>query len=160
MHYVGFYFEDFIPGRVLRTDSQTITEEEIVAFGERYARLPYHTDPTAAKDSMFGGLVAAGFQTAAISFGLYTASGAFDACGMGSPGCDRMRWRRPVRPGDSLRVEAEVAEASAAREDGGRNQIKLNIRTFNQNDDLVLEMTTIHYVRSRPEGAAPGQETT
>lgn len=159
MRYKNLYFEDFTPGRVLKTDSQEITEEEIIDFGTRYARLPYHTDPDEAKQSMFGGLVAAGFQTAAISFGLYTASGAFDACGMGSPGCDRIRWRRPVRPGDRLRVEAEVAEASPAREEGGRNLIKLNIRTFNQADDVVLEMTTIHYVKSRPAGAPPAQET-
>jgi acyl dehydratase len=149
--YTNLYFEDFTVGRVLETDSWRVTEDEVVAFGKAYARLPYHTDPEAAKDSMFGGLVAAGFQTAAISFGLYTASGAFDACGMGSPGCDRIRWRRPVRPGDELRVEAEVVEASPAREPGGRNQIKLNIRTLNQDGETVLDMTTIHYVKSRPD---------
>ena len=148
--YTDLYFEDFTVGRVLETDDWTLTEDEITGFGNAYARLPYHTDPEAAKDTMFGTLVAAGFQTAAISFGLYTASGAFDACGMGSPGCDRIRWRRPVHPGDTLRVEAEVVEASPARAPGGRNQIKLAIRTINQDDELVQDMTTIHYVKSRP----------
>jgi acyl dehydratase len=148
--YTDLFFEDFTVGRVLETDSWTVTEAEIISFGEAYARLPYHTDPVAAKDTMFGTLVAAGFQTAAISFGLYTASGAFDACGMGSPGCDRIRWRRPVHPGDTLRVEAEVIEASPAREPGGRNLIKLNIRTINQDSETVLDMTTIHYVKGRP----------
>lgn len=150
MTYQDLYFEDFTVGRRFETADRTIGEAEIISFGESYAPLPYHTDPEAAKGSMFGGLVAAGFQTAAISFGLFIGSGIFDACAMGSPGLDRLRWRRPVRPGDRLRVEATVLEASPAGEGKTRNFVKFLIETFNQDDEIVLEAHTMHYVRSRP----------
>jgi len=150
MRYRDLYFEDFTVGRRFETDERTIGEEEIISFGKSYAPLPYHTDPDAAKESMFGGLVAAGFQTAAISFGLFIDSGIFSACAMGSPGLDRLRWRRPVRPGDRLRVVATLLEASPAGEGKTRNFVKFLIETFNQDDEIVLEAHTMHYVRSRP----------
>ena len=61
MKYTDICFEDFTVGRVFETDSRTISQEEIIAFGKQFAPLPYHTDPEAAKDYMFGELVAAGF---------------------------------------------------------------------------------------------------
>lgn len=153
MRYKDLFFEDFTVGRTFDTDERTIDEAEIVEFGRNYAPLPYHVDPDAAKDSMFGGLVAAGFQTAAISFGLFIDSGIFDACAMGSPGLDRLRWRLPVRPDDRLRVTATVIEASPADEGKARNFVKFLIKTFNQKDEIVLEAHTMHYVRSRASAA-------
>lgn len=150
MRYSDLYFEDFIPGRRFETDSRTVTAEEIIAFGKAYNPLPYHTDPEAARQSMFGGLVAAGFQTAAISFGLFIEAGVFSACAMGSPGLDRLRWVRPVRAGDTLRVAVEVLEARPAQGENGRNMIKIQFETFNQNDELVLVMHMLNYVKARP----------
>lgn len=152
MHYQDLYFEDFTVGSEYQTGARTIGEEEIISFGKSYAPLPYHTDPEAAKDSMFGGLVAAGFQTAAISFGLFIGCGIFDSCALGSPGLDRLRWRRAVRPGDRLRVSAKVLEASPAGEGKTRNLVKFLIETYNQDDEIVLEAHTMHYVRARPTG--------
>ena len=151
MKYSGLYFEDFTVGRVFETDSRTITEADIIAFGKDFAPLPYHTDPVAAKDFMFGELVSAGFHTCAISFGLFIESGIFSDCAMGSPGMDRLRWKNPVRPGDTLQVTATIMEASPARDDSGRNLIKALFETRNQNGDLVLEMHSLHFVRSPPE---------
>ena len=150
MKYSDLYFEDFTAGRVFETDSRTISEQDIIAFGRQFAPLPYHTDPVAAKDYMFGELVAAGFHTCAVSFGLFIESGVFSACAMGSPGFDRLRWKKPVRPGDTLRVTATVTEAWPARDDTGRNLIKMRFETKNQNGEMVLEMQTLHFVRSRP----------
>lgn len=150
MRYQDLYFEDFTVGRTFETGRRTITEHEIISFGESYAHLPYHTDPDAAKDSMFGGLVAAGYQTAAITFGLFIDSGIFDVCAMGAPGVDRLRWRRPVRPGDELRVTIEVLEASPAGEGKTRNFVKFLMQTYNQDDEVVMEAQTLHYVRARP----------
>ena len=149
MKYSDLYFEDFTVGRSFETDSRTITEADIVAFGKEFAPLPYHTDPVEAKDYMFGELVAAGFHTCAVSFGLFIEAGVFSACAMGSPGFDRLRWKKPVRPGDTLTVMATVTEASPARDDSGRNLIKLRFETTNQNGEPVLEMHTLHYVRAR-----------
>jgi len=151
MKYSNIYFEDFENGRVFETDTQKISAEEIISFGNNFAPLPYHTDPEAAKDYMFGELVAAGFHTCAISFGLFIRSGIFDTCAMGSPGFNKLRWKKPVRPGDSLKVTATVTEVSPARDENGRNLISLLFVTTNQNNQIVLEMETRHFVRSRPE---------
>ena len=150
MKYSNIYFEDFENGRVFETDTQKISAEEIISFGNNFAPLPYHTDPEAAKDYMFGELVAAGFHTCAISFGLFIRSGIFDDCAMGSPGFNKLRWKNPVRPGDSLKVTATVTEVSPARDEKGRILITLLFVTTNQNNQIVLEMETRHFVRSRP----------
>jgi acyl dehydratase len=149
MRYSDLYFEDFTPGRRFETDARTIGADDIIAFGTSYAPLPYHTDPEAARDSMFGGLVAAGFQTAAISFALFIEAGVFSACAMGSPGLDRLRWLRPVRAGDTLRVVVEIIEASPAQGPKGRNLIKSRYQTVNQDGEAVLEMLMLNYVRAR-----------
>jgi acyl dehydratase len=149
MKYSDLYFEDFTIGRKFETDARTISEEDIIAFGKDFAPLPYHTDPVAAKDYMFGELVAAGFHTCSVTFGLFIQSGVFSDCAMGSPGFDRLRWKMTVRPGDTLRVTATVLEASPARDDSGRNLIKVLFETWNQNDKLVLEMHSLHFVRAR-----------
>jgi acyl dehydratase len=128
MKYSDLYFEDFTVGKSFETDSKTISQDDIIRFGESFAPLPYHTDPVAAKDSMFGDLVA-----------------------VGSPGVDRLRWKKPVKPGETLQVTAIVLEASPAREAGGKNLIKLQIVTTNQDGDAVLEMQTLHFVAARPQ---------
>ena len=151
MKYSNIYFEDFKNGRVFETDTEKISSKEIISFGKNFAPLPYHTDPEAAKDYMFGELVAAGFHTCSISFGLFIRSGIFDDCAMGSPGFNKLRWKNPVRPGDILKVTATVTDASPARDENGRNLISLLFVTTNQNNEIVLEMETRHFVRSRPE---------
>ena len=150
MHYTDLYFEDFTVGRVFETEKRTISEEDIIRFGKQFAPLPYHTDPEAAKDYMFGELVAAGFHTCSISFGLFIEAGVFSSCAMGSPGFDTLRWKKPVLPGDTLQVTATVTEASPARDESGRNLIKLMFVAKNQSNEPVLEMLTKHFVRSRP----------
>lgn len=144
------WFEDFEAGRVFVSRPHTLTEDEIVAFGRSYANLPYHTDPEAARDTMFGELVAPGYMTAALSFGLFVDIGVLRACGMGSPGVDKLRWHRPVRPGDTLHVEAEVAEVSPAAEPKGRNAIRMAYTTVNQRGEPVMTLSSLHFVRPRP----------
>jgi len=149
-NYSDIWFEDFEIGRVFETGSRRISSDDIIAFGKDFAPLPYHTDPEEAKNYMFGELVAAGFHTCSLSFGLFIESGIFDDCAMGSPGFNKLRWKKPVRPGDTLTVKATVTEVSPARDENGRNLISLLFETFNQDGDAVLEMETRHFVRSRP----------
>ncbi len=145
------YFEDFYVGQVIESAATTLSEDDIIAFGERYAHLPYHTDRDAAKESMWGGLVAPGYQTASLTFGLFIDTGTFRACGMGSPGIDKLRWLKPVRAGDTLRVIAEIVEVSPAKTDGGRDAIRISYRTLNQDDDAVMTLSSLHFVRRRPD---------
>ncbi len=144
------YFEDFEVGQVYETGAQTLDAEEIMEFGKNYAPLPYHTDIEAAKDTSFGTLIAAGFQTAAVTFGLFARTGALSLSGMGSPGVDDLRWKRPVKVGDTLHVLANVVETSVAAKEGGRDAVRIQYDTLNQDDDIVMTMTSLHFVRRRP----------
>lgn len=144
------YFEDFREGQVYETGAHVLDEAEIVAFGRKYAPLPYHTDPEAARKTSFGALVAAGYQTAAVTFGLFARTGALRDSGMGSPGVDRLRWRRPVLAGDELRVLARVLEVSPASGAKGRDAVRIRYDTLNQRDEVVMTLTSLHFVRRRP----------
>ena len=145
-----YYFEDFHVGQIFETDAETLSEEDIVTFGQRYAPMPYHVDPEGAKETMFGGLIAAGYQTAALTFGLFARTGVLAACGTGSPGVDKLRWLRPVRPGDELRVKAEIVEVSPAQSESGRDAIRITYTTLNQDGDAVMTLTSLHFVKRRP----------
>lgn len=143
------FFEDFEEGQVYETDSRTLGEEEIIAFGQRYAPLPYHTDPEAARETRFGTLIAPGYQTAAVTFGLFARTGALTTSGMGSPGVDSLRWKLPVRAGDTLRVLAHVIEVSPARGERGHDAVRIRYDTYNQRDEIVMTLTSLHFVRRR-----------
>ena len=145
------WFEDFALGRRFITAARTVEEPEILAFGRAYANQPYHTDPEAAKGSIYGGLIAPGYLTASITFGLFADTRALAACGMGSPGIDKLRWHKPVRAGDTLHVEAEVIEVSPAREAGGRDAIRIAYTTVNQNGETVMTLSSLHFARRRPD---------
>ena len=125
-------------------------EAEVLAFGQRYANLPYHTDPAAARDTIYGGLIAPGYLTAAITFGLFADLGVLRAGGMGSPGVDKLRWQKPVRAGDSLHVVATVAELSPASDAGGKDAIRMSYETVNQAGETVMTLTSLHFVKRRP----------
>lgn len=146
------YFEDFHVGQIVESAKKTLSEAEIVSFAKNYSNLPYHTDPEAAARSMFGGIVAPGYQTAALTFGLFVDTGTFRACGMGSPGIDRLRWLKPVKAGDTLQVFAEIVEVSPAREESGRNAVRISYETRNQKGEAVMTLTSLHFVRRRPTG--------
>ena len=144
------FYEDFEVGQVFETGTHTLGEQEIIDFGKKYAPLPYHTDAEAAKDSSFGTLVAAGYQTAALTFGLFARTGALSLSGMGSPGVDSLRWKHPVKVGDTLRVNANIVEVSPAAKQGGRDGVRIRYDTLNQNDEVVMRLTSLHFVRRRP----------
>ncbi len=144
------YFEDFHVGQTFESGAMTLSEHDIIEFGKLYADLPYHTDPEAAKNSMWGGLVAPGYQTASLTFGLFVKTGVLAACGLGSPGIDKLRWLKPVLAGDTLRVIAEIVEISPAQTEKGRDAIRMSYRTINQKDEPVLTLTSLHFVKRRP----------
>ncbi len=130
-------------------EAKTLSTEEIVAFAELYDPQPFHVDERAAAASPYGGLIASGFHTVAISFRLFIDTGVIKTTGMGSPGMDSIRWMKPVRPGDALRVEAEVMEARASRSQPGRGIVPMEFSTFNQKNELVLTMRAVHLVRKK-----------
>ena len=96
------YWEDFHAGDEAVHGSHEMTADEIVAFAREFDPQPFHTDPEAAADGPFGGLIASGWHTAAIYMGLFVRNVLLDSASMGSPGVEELRWLVPVRPGDVL----------------------------------------------------------
>ncbi|HTS93645.1 MAG TPA: MaoC family dehydratase [Stellaceae bacterium] len=143
------YFEDFAVGDRFVTHGVTLTESMIIDFALRYDPQPFHIDIEAAKSTIFGGLIASGFQTLALGFRMVLESGVFRAAGTGSPGFDELRWLRPVRPGDTLHTEFEVLEtkASSSKPDRGSARVKFWIK--NQKGEDVITFTAIELLRRR-----------
>ena len=134
-------FEDLKVGDLFNTAEQLVTAEEIVAFARQYDPQPFHTDAEAAKTSLFGQLVASGWHTAAISMNLMVRGEMPLNGGVIGHTVDALRWPRPVKPGDRLRVVMEVVELGAEPSRTGRGRIKLHCRTLNQDGKAVQEMT-------------------
>lgn len=147
------YLDDFEVGQSFPTPGKTFTEAEIIDFAMQYDPQPFHIDVEAASQSPFGGLIASGFQTFAISFRLFYLAGVFRSASIGSPGCDELRWTLPVRPGDTLHVIAEVEEVRPSRSKRDRGILVLRHRTYNQRDELVFSYQCMHMLlRQRPGG--------
>ena len=109
------YFEDYPPGAVFEGGAIAVTEAEILEFARKYDPQAMHTDPEAAARGYFGGLIASGWHTAAMMMRLFAAHFLSPASSLASPGIDELRWVRPVRPGDVLRVRVTVTEARRSR---------------------------------------------
>jgi acyl dehydratase len=144
------YFEDFTVGREFRTDGATVTESQILDFALAFDPQPFHMDLEAAKRSMFGGLIASGFHSMALSFRLFAQTRALAACSLGSPGVDEVRWLRPVRPGDTLRATVQVVEQRPSGSKPDRGIIRLHWTALNQRSEPVLTMTSMQLVKRRP----------
>jgi acyl dehydratase len=93
-----YYLEDFEPGHTYTSPTHTISDEEALDFARRYDPQYFHLDPVAARDSVFGGVVLGGFQTAALAWTLVLKTGMFDKSAMAGIGLDEVRWHKPVRP--------------------------------------------------------------
>jgi acyl dehydratase len=136
-----YYFEDFEPGQVFELGTRTVTEEEIVDFARRWDPQPFHLDPEAAKDSVFGGLIASGWHTGAMWMRLYV-DAMLGPSSMGSPGIEELRWLAPVRPGDTLRGRLTVLETTPSERQPGRGTIRVVGEMVNQDDTVVMRMTS------------------
>jgi len=143
------YFDDFKVGDKFTTASKTVTEAMIVEFAKVYDPQSFHVDPMAAKSSIYGGLIASGFQTLALGFRLIWDTGLFKAASMGSPGFDDLRWLRPVRPGDTLHVEMEVTESRPSQSKPDRGIMRAAYKYVNQKGEAVLSYTAMHLLKRK-----------
>jgi acyl dehydratase len=143
------YFEDFKVGDTFVTGGVTLTESAIIDFAVTYDPQPFHLDVTAAKAGPFGGLIASGFQTLALGFRQVLDLGVLKGGSMGSPGLDELRWTRPVRPGDTLRVKGEVMETKASSSKPDRGTVRVRYAFVTQTDETVLTMSCIHILKRR-----------
>ena len=144
------FLEDFELGVTYESPPHSVTEEEIIAFAERYDPQYFHLDAQAAKDSTFGGLVCGGFQTAALTWALALQSGMFDDCPLAGIGLEELQWLAPVRPGYVLRCRFKILEwrPSESRSEAGIARIHFEV--INQDDVPVITMVMIQLMRRRP----------
>jgi len=144
---LGTFFDDFSPGDRFVSKGVTFTEADIISFALCYDPQPFHIDVHAAAQSPYGGLIASGFHTLAQTFRMMLQEGVFADCSMGSPGMEELRWLVPVRPGDTLHMEGEVAEMQPSTSKPDRGILKVDYQAINQHGETVMTLRVIHVLR-------------
>ncbi len=145
----GLYFEDFKVGDTYKSTRMTVTESQIIDFATQYDPQPFHTNIEAAKESIFGGLVASGIHTVALAFRLFFMTGALEN-NLGSPGFDELRWLKPVRPGDTLFAVGEVMETTPSKKHDDRGTVRFRYSSHNQKGEMVLSVIGKQILKKKP----------
>ena len=143
------YFEDYIPESVHEFGAIELDQSEIVEFGKRFVPLSYHVDPAAAETSIYGGLIASGWHTAAVMMRLYSDHYLSKIANLGSPGCDELRWTKPVFPGDRLSIRVKVLETRRSDSKPDRGIVRSFVEVLNQKNELVMTVTMVNFVKAR-----------
>lgn len=146
------YFEDYVPGSMLEYGAITVTEEDMIEFAERFDPQPFHVDADAAAEGPFGGLIASGWHTASVMMRLVADHYLSKVASLGSPGVDELRWTRPVRPGDSLRVRVSIMETRRSRSKPDRGVVRSRVEVVNQRGDVVMSLEALNILRCRNGG--------
>ncbi len=144
------YFEDYTPGAVFEFGATTVTEQEVVSFATAYDPQSFHIDRDAAAHSMFGGLIASGWHTAAMTMRMLVDHYLSSVASLASPGIDELRWLAPVRPGDALRVRVRVDDARRSRSRIDRGVVTSSISVLNQNEVVVMTLKAVNLLLTRP----------
>ena len=133
------YFEDLKAGDQFKSGTYKVTEEQIVSFAREFDPQPFHLDPAVARQTMFKGLIASGWHTAAITMRLFvqTLNFAEGAIGLG---VDELRWPNAVRPGDVLQVETEIVDLRESRSKPSHGIVRIRNVTTNQRGEAVQAM--------------------
>jgi acyl dehydratase len=145
------WFEDFSPGDVASFGDHLMTDDEIIGFATRYDPQPFHIDPEAARDSIFGGLIASGWNTASVVMRMLVDHHLSRETSLGSPGIDELRWLKPVRPGDRLSVRVTVLECTPSRSKPDRGVIRSLTEALNQRGEVVMSLRGMTMLRTRPK---------
>jgi acyl dehydratase len=146
------YFDDLVVGLAFQSGEYQLTEDEIVAFSRQYDPQPMHTDADFARQTEFGGLIASGFHTAAITMRLFVMSDASTAPGSLGVGIDRLRWRAPVRSGDRLRAIFTIETLTPSTKRPRWGTVGTHAQVRNQNNVEVFDALMKALVPSRPLG--------
>jgi acyl dehydratase len=145
----GLYLEDLHVGQRFVSGTYQISEDQIKAFAQEFDPQPFHLDEAAAQATVFAGLAASGWHTAAIAMRLLVTSGLPLANGIIGLGGD-LAWPRPTRPGDTLHVESEVLEIVPSRSKPNQALVKVQSTTLNQDGEAVHRFTSKVLVFKRP----------
>ena len=133
------YFEDLKVGDRFRSGTYKVTEEQIVSFAREFDPQPFHLDPAVARQTMFKGLIASGWHTAAITMRLFVQTLNFTEGAIGL-GVDELRWPNALRPGDVLQVETEIVDLRESRSKPSHGIVRIRNVTTNQRGEVVQTM--------------------
>lgn len=148
------YFEDIEPGTTRECGSVVVDREEMVEFAERFDPQPIHVDEDAAAESVYGGLIASGWYTAALTARQLVTEFMNDVASLGGRGMDDLRWHRPVRAGDELSVSIEVLDKGPSDRNPAIGDYRVEVVATNGDGEAVLSMVGLGVVERRdPDGA-------
>ncbi len=151
----ALYFEDFRPGDRHAGGAHHVTEAEIHEFAHRYDPQIFHVDTEGARDSIFGGLVASGLHTLCVGSRLFTDLGIYHGTLLGGVEMENLRFLHPVRPGDMLRIEAEVISTRPSHTKPDRGILRIATNVFNQHDEVVMTWISTELIKRRNRGSPP-----
>ena len=143
------YFEDYVPGDVHEFGRIVAEQDEMIAFARRFDPQPFHIDPVAAKQSIFGGLIASGWYTAGLMMRLFADHYLSHVASLGSPGVDKVRWLKPVRPGDAISIRVTILETKRSSSKPDRGIVHSSIEVLNQIGEIVMNMTGVNLLGCR-----------
>ena len=145
------YFEDLMVGAETDFGSYDVTREEVIDFARKYDPQPFHLSDEAAAKTHFGRIAASGWHTAAMTMGVISRRLVEeDQAGLGSPGIDELRWKKPVYPGDTITVRGKILEKTPSRSKPEIGSIRTETTVTNQNGELVMSYASIILMRRRP----------
>jgi acyl dehydratase len=147
------YYEDFKIGERFVSGGMTMSEAGIIEFARQWDPQPFHIDAEFAKTWTYGGLIASGLHTMAVTLRLWLDLGILRASSLGSPGIGEVQFPRPVRPGDTLRVVTDFVELRLSSSKPDRGVARIRQVTINQRDEPVLEQETTVFLKRRPAPA-------
>ena len=143
------YLEDFKVGAVMEAVPVALSADDMIEFAKAYDPQVFHTEPEAAKSSLYGGLIASGMQTVAVAFGQFIRLGYFADSSLGGPATDDVDWLAPVRPGDQLKTTIEVLEVRPSKSKPDRGIVRLQF-TIMVEDAPVVRFISTTFLRRRP----------
>lgn len=144
-----YYYEDFLGDDLQDVGSFSLTEDEIIAFAVQFDPQIFHTDPQAAKQSIYGGLIASGWHTCARTMRLMCDTYLLETASSGSPGLENISWIKPVRPGDVISVRRTTLESRLSRSHPERGLVLSEFALTNQDGEKVMTMKAWSMILSR-----------
>ncbi|MDF9746876.1 MaoC family dehydratase [Natrinema salsiterrestre] len=146
------YYEDLEVGDTREFGEYHVTKEEIIEFAEKYDPQPFHVDEEAAEDSAFGELVASGWHTASMCMRLLVDGPIQDRASMGARGVDELRWKQPVKPGDTLSIRTEILDKQVSESDPRRGYVDSRLEGVTQDGDVVISWIAHGMIARRNPG--------
>src|SRR6476659_5691717 len=145
------YFEDLVLNAERDFGTYEVTREEVIDFARKYDPQPFHLSDEAAAKTHFGRIAASGWHTAAMTMAVIARKVVNDdQAGLGSPGIDELRWKKPVYPGDTLRVRGEILEKTPSRSRPEMGSFRTQTMVTNQDGEMVMTFVSIVLIRRRP----------